>query len=138
MEGTSREYAPPEYPAAADFDVVCALTAAAKQNGLHYHTGVIQSKDSFYGQHAPETMPVGYELQAKWQAWLRLGALASEMETAALMTAAAARGVRLGCVLHALWNQERKKQGYDDHSVFDTESAVRTAVDALKLLIKAG
>lgn len=138
MEGTSREYAPIEYPAAADHDIVCALVSAAKQNGMSYHTGVIQSKDSFYGQHDPQSMPVGYELENKWQAWLRLGVLASEMETAALFTVAAARGVRMGCVLHALWNQERRRLGYEDKSVFDTEAAVRTAVDALKLLIKAG
>ena len=35
------------------------------------------------------------------------------METAALFTVAAVRGVRVGCVLHALWNQERKSKGYE-------------------------
>lgn len=138
MEGTSKEYAPIEFPAAADHGIVCALTNAAEQNGLRFHTGVIQSKDSFYGQHSPQSMPVGYSLENKWQAWIRLGVLASEMETAALFTVGAARGVRMGCVLHALWNQERRKKGFDDPSVFDTEPAVLTAVEALKMLIKQG
>ena len=60
MEGTSREYAPIEYPAVADIDVLDALRAAAKKLGAVSHTGVVQSKDSFYGQHCPEIMPVSY------------------------------------------------------------------------------
>ncbi|MBQ1659518.1 MAG: uridine phosphorylase, partial [Clostridia bacterium] len=65
-----------------------------------------------------------------------LGVLASEMEAAALFTVSAARGIKTGCVLHALWNQERKILGYNDNDVMDTEAAVKTAVDALRLLIR--
>ena len=68
MEGTSREYAPIEYPAVANLDVTNALVEAAKEKGFIYHTGVVQSKDSFYGQHEPEAMPAGYELINKWEA----------------------------------------------------------------------
>ena len=63
MEGTSKEYAPIEFPAAADFEVLSALAKAAEENRFRFHTGIIQSKDSFYGQHSPETMPVEYELK---------------------------------------------------------------------------
>ena len=80
MEGTSREYAPIEYPAVADVDVMHALIQAAKEKEITYHAGVVQCKDSFFGQHEPEVMPVSYELENKWQAWLRMGCLASEME----------------------------------------------------------
>lgn len=135
MEGTSKEYAPLEFPAAADFRVVKALVGAAEQNGFRVHTGIVQSKDSFYGQHDPEQMPVSYKLKHKWEAWKRLGVLASEMESAALFTVAAARHVRVGCVLHALWNQERKRKGYEDSDDFDLSAAIKTAVDAMKLLI---
>ncbi len=135
MEGTSKEYAPPEFPATADFGIVRALEEAAEKNGLRVHTGVVQSKDSFYGQHAPETMPVEYRLKNKWSAWKRLGVLGSEMETAALFTVAAVRGVRVGCVLHALWNQERKSKGYEDDDNFDLTAAIRTAVEAMKTVI---
>ena len=79
MEGTSREYAPIEYPAVADIAVVNSLIAAAKSLEQNYHVGVVQCKDSFYGQHSPETKPVSYELLNKWEAWKRLGCLASEM-----------------------------------------------------------
>ena len=97
-EGTSREYAPIEFPAVADIDVVNALIAAAKESGHDWHKGIVQCKDSFYGQHEPEIMPVSYELENKWQAWLRLGCKASEMESAALFVVADYLKVRCGSV----------------------------------------
>lgn len=135
MEGTSKEYAPIEFPASADYRIVTAIVKAADDQKLRYHTGVIQSKDSFYGQHQPSSMPVSYELEQKWEAWKRLGVLASEMETAALFTVGAARKIQVGCVLHALWNQERKRSGIIDLEVFDTDAAVITAVLAMKNII---
>lgn len=87
MEGTSREYAPIEYPAVPDFGVTNALVDAARDVGVTYHTGVVECKDSFYGQHQPEKHPVSYELLNKWEAWLRMGCIASEMESAALFIA---------------------------------------------------
>lgn len=135
QEGTSHEYAPPEYPAAADFEVTYALIQAAKNLGLRWHAGVVQNKDSFYGQHSPGRMPVSYELEAKWQAWKRLGVLASEMESAALFTVAASLGARCGTVLHVVWNQERKLAGFDEPDCHDTDNAIRIAVEAIKILI---
>lgn len=137
MEGTSREYAPIEFPAVPDFATTCALADAARALGKPFHTGVVQCKDSFYGQHTPETMPVEPELLYKWEAWKRLGALASEMESAALFTVAAARGVRCGAVFSALWNQEREKAGLDQDAVFDAEGAITVGVEALRRLIEA-
>ncbi len=138
MEGTSKEYAPIEYPATADFDVVSALVCSAKELKASYHTGVVQSKDSFYGQHSPESMPVSYELLSKWTSWKKLGVLASEMETAALFTVGAVRNVKVGCVLHALWNQERKKSGIIDDNNFDLSLTIKMAINALKILIDNG
>ena len=136
MEGTSLHYAPIEYPACGDFEVVTALTQAAGNLGYPWHAGVVQSKDSFYGQHAPERMPVANELLYKWEAWKRLGVLASEMETAALYTVAAALGVRCGAVFCVLWNQERKAAGFDEADCLDTARGIETAVEALKILIE--
>ena len=135
MEGTSREYAPIEYPAVADLEVTNALVAAAKELGYPYHTGVVQCKDAFYGQHEPERMPVSYELLNKWEAWKRLGVKASEMESAALFVVAAARHVRCGSCFHVVWNQEREAAGLDQNMSEDTSSAVDVGVEALKLLI---
>ena len=136
MEGTSREYAPIEFPAVADFEVLTALVDATKASGRGWHAGVVQCKDSFYGQHSPERMPVSYELLNKWEAWKRLGVLASEMESAALFTVAAARGVRCGSIFHVIWNQERNAAGLDQTRDEDTDSAIRSGIEAVKLLIQ--
>ena len=135
MEGTSREYAPIEFPAVADFQVTCALVEAAREMGKQYHAGVVQCKDSFYGQHSPGRMPVAGELEAKWEAWKRLGVLASEMESAALFTVAAALGVRCGSVFHVIWNQERNAAGLDQTEDHDTDVAIRAGVAAIRRLI---
>lgn len=135
MEGTTREYVPIEYPAVPDLDVTSALVRAAKNAGKRYHTGVVQSKDSFYGQHSPDTMPVGYELENKWNAWIKAGCIASEMEGAALFIVSSVRRCRAGAVFLSVWNQEREKAGLENPTVHDTADAIETAVDALKILI---
>ena len=111
FEHTSREYAPIEYPAVANFDVTCALVQAAKNLGKSLKTGVVQCKDAFYGQHSPAKMPVSYELLNKWEAWKRLHVKASEMESAALFVVADALGCRCGSCFHVIWNQEREAAG---------------------------
>lgn len=136
MEGTSREYAPIEYPAVPDFDVTNALVSAAKEKNINYHIGVVQCKDSFFGQHEPEVMPVSYELENKWQAWLRMGCLASEMESAALFIAGSFLRVRIGSCFLVVANQERAKAGLSNVQVHDTEPAITTAVEALRILIR--
>lgn len=137
-EGTSREYAPIEFPAVPDFDVTNALVRAAKELKMPYHVGVVQCKDSFYGQHSPETKPAGYELLNKWDAWVKLGCKASEMESAALFIVASSLKVRAGSVLLVLANQERAKQGLENPIVHDTDAAIRVAIEAVRELIQKG
>ena len=129
--------APIEYPAVANLDVTNALVGAAKSLGLRTHVGVVQCKDSFFGQHEPEIMPVSYELENKWQAWLRMGCLASEMESAALYIAAQFLRVRAGCCLLAVANQERARLGLPNPQAHDTDPVIRTAVGAVRRLIAA-
>ncbi len=138
FEGTTREYAPPEYPAVADFEVADALRRAAKNVGVTAHMGVVQCKDNFYGQHDPGSMPVAYELKNKWQAWIDCGVLASEMESAALFIVGQVRRVKVGTVLLVLANQTRRGMGLEDPEVYDTEKAVETAVEAVRVLIRKG
>lgn len=135
MEGTSREYAPIEFPAVADYHIVQKLEAAAKANGYPCHIGVVQCKDSFYGQHEPEKMPVSYELTQKWEAWKRLGCLASEMESAALFVVASYLHVRIGSVFLVVANQEREKLHLENPVAHDTQAAIKSAVDAIRLMI---
>ena len=137
MEGTSREYAPIEFPAVADLEVTNALVAAARAKGFDFHTGVVQCKDSFYGQHEPEVKPVSYELLNKWEAWKRLGCLASEMESAALFVVASALKVRCGSCFLVVANQERERLGMENPVVHDTDRAIQVAVEAIRNMIKA-
>ncbi|KGF04711.1 uridine phosphorylase [Anaerococcus lactolyticus] len=137
-EGTSKEYAPIEFPAVADFEVTTALKKASESLGAKSHIGVVQCKDSFYGQHEPDLMPTSYDLNNKWEAWKRLGTLASEMESAALFTVARFLKVRVGSCFLVVANQEREKEGLANPVVHDTDLAIRVGITALKNLIEAG
>lgn len=136
MEGTSKEYAPIEYPAVADFAVTDALIRGAKKLDAVCHVGVVQCKDSFYGQHTPETKPVGYELLNKWDAWVKCGCLASEMESAALFIVGSTLRVRVGTVLLVVANQERAKKNLPNPVVHDTDLPIRTAIEAVRILVQ--
>lgn len=136
-EHTSLEYAPIEFPAVPDFGITAALKAAGEDLGYRTHVGVVQCKDSFYGQHSPERSPVSYDLLQKWESWKRLGVKASEMESAALFVVAAALGVRCGSCFHVIWNQEREKAGLDQRMSEDTSSAIRVGIEAMKRIIAA-
>ena len=136
FEHTSLEYAPIEFPAVADFGIAAALKAAGEELGYRVHTGVVQCKDSFYGQHSPEKSPVYYELLQKWESWKRLGVKASEMESAALFVVAAALGVRCGSCFHVVWNQEREKAGLYMPMTEDTTGAIKVGIEAMKRLIR--
>ena len=136
-EGTSKEYAPIEFPAVSSFEVTTALKNASDKLKQTSHIGVVQCKDSFYGQHEPDKMPISYELENKWNAWLKMGTLASEMESAALFTVANYLNVRCGSCFLVVANQEREKAGLENPVVHDTEMAIKVAVEALRELIKS-
>ncbi len=136
MEGTSKEYAPIEFPAVADYQVVNALVEAARRGGHRYHVGVVQCKDAFYGQHDPDGMPVGYELKDKWDAWVKLGTKCSEMESAALFTVAAARSVRAGAILTVFANQTRRALGLPDPQDYNLDDVLQVTAEALRILIE--
>lgn len=136
MEGTSREYAPIEYPAVPDLWVTNALVEAAQKKEYPFHAGVVQCKDAFYGQHEPEVKPVSYELLNKWEAWKRMGCLASEMESAVLFIVAGHLRVRSGSCFLVVANQEREKLGLENPVVHDTDRAIQVAVEAIRILIQ--
>ena len=142
-DGASKEYLPPDYPAAANFGVTAALKTSAERlsensDGKRFHIGVIQSKDSFYGETEPETMPVSKFLVDRWEAYLKCGCLTSEMECATIFSVALARGVRAGAVLTAIWNVERTAAGLSNPIHNDSARAIECAVGAMKLLLEQG
>ncbi len=140
-EGTSYEYLPEGYPAAADFEVVSALVQSARElssdeNGRRYHVGVVHSKDSFYGEVEPDGSAVSDNIKSRWDSYLKCGCLTSEMECSSVFSVGIVRHVRCGAVLTALWNAERSKRGLDDIITDDSTRGIRCAVNAIKLLIE--
>jgi uridine phosphorylase len=137
MEGTSKEYAPIEFPAVANLDVLNAMVDGARAVDAPYHVGVVECKDAFYGQHNPEIMPVSYELLNKWEAWIRMGCLASEMESAALFTVGSFLRVRVGSLFLVVANQERAAKGMENPVVHDMELPIRAVIEAIRSLIRS-
>lgn len=135
MEGTTREYVPIEFPAVSNFEVSLALKQACEKNAYRHHIGVVHCKDSFYGQHAPERMPVSYDLEHKWEAWKRSGTLASEMESSALYIVSQVLGMRASCILNVIWNKDREKAGFHEAEQHDMTAAITAALDAIRILI---
>ena len=134
-DGTSKEYAPVEYPAVSDYELTGSVVEAARKSGVRFHTGVVQCKDSFYGQHQPEIMPTSTELTAKWNAWLRMGCLASEMESAAVFIVAQYLRVRAAAIFLSMANQEREKKGLPNETFHSKAGLIRTSIEALRIQI---
>lgn len=136
QEGTSKEYVPVEFPAVANLELTNALKQAADELGYSNHIGIVHCKDSFYGQHNPKRMPVSYELENKWNAWMKAGALCSEMETASLYTVASVLRVKAAAVLLVIWNQEKEKLGLSQETNFEVDKQIKVAIKAVSNMIK--
>lgn len=134
-EGTSKEYLPIECPAVADFELLSSIINEVKKENIPYHVGVVHSKDSFYGQHEPERMPVYNDLKTKWKAYIKAGVLASEMETAALYSVASVLKMKAVTILLVIWNQEQINHHIEKESVFDTSLEIKVALNTIRSLI---
>ncbi len=140
-EGTSQEYLPDGYPAAADYEVTNALAEAAKplcdgSFGNNYHVGVVHSKDSFYGEVEPASSAVEGKLRAAYDGYLKCGCLTTEMECAGVFSVGLVRGARCGAVLTAIWNVVRSERGMPDNITDDSSRAIQCTIDAIRILIK--
>ena len=107
FDGTSYEYAYPEYPATASPDVVLALIEAAERLGYPYRVGVVASTASFHvGQSRPGFKGYSWSLSEKRLHDLQqMGVLSFEMEAATLFTLSSIYGLRSGCVCAAIANR---------------------------------
>jgi len=132
-EGTSVQYMPIEFPAVASHDMVLALKNSAIKHNLDHHLGIVQSKDSFYGQHNPERMPIADELRQKWDAWVKGGVLCSEMEAATIFVVGSYRKVRTGAVLLVAGDQARgeslTKEEYTSHMSDSVKMILDSSLD---------
>ena len=100
-DGVSNQLIPQAYPAVADRRVVNALERAAHDVlGLPLCAGVILTQSYLYPGILPSTTRL----------WMRAGAVAVEMELAALLVMAGLHGVRAGGIFTVDGNLTRKAQ----------------------------
>ena len=79
-------------------------------------------------------MPVASYLLDRWEAWKAGGTICAEMETAILFTLSSIYRKRAGSILLIAINQE----GPDPEAfTLNQEPVIRTAIEAIKLLIEA-
>jgi uridine phosphorylase len=132
LEGTSKHYVIPEYPAVADLTVTMALIAAAEELGVKYHLGLTASSDSFYvGQERPGFKGYLPPFQKGMVEFLRnVNVLNFEMEAAAIFTLAGIYGLRAGNVCAAIANRETEEFVVDA----GVDDAIKTANEAVRIL----
>ncbi|RLG79816.1 MAG: uridine phosphorylase [Thermoprotei archaeon] len=131
LDGASKQYVIPEYPAVPSYEVLVALIEAAESVGVSYHLGIVASTDSFYtGQGRP-----GYG--GYWQSWMdniipdlrRAKVVSFEMEAATIFTLSNLFGLRSGAVLAVFANRVT-----DEFEVAGEEEAIKVANEAVKML----
>lgn len=136
-EGTTSHYLPMEFPAVADIDVTRGLATGARSTGKTVHVGISQTKDSFFGQHEPNRMPVASRLNDRWKAWMAGGAICSEMEAAALYIVAATLGVRAGGIMMILGHPDQSPMTEAEWAAGSIENVLPAAIAGMREIIKA-
>jgi uridine phosphorylase len=140
LDGASTHYAPIEYPAVADHDVVAAALEAARALGVPYRAGVSASTDTFYpGQERYDSF-TGYvprRFQGATEEWRRLHVLNYEMESSTILTLCAAMGLRGGCVAGVVVNRARSEAVLPEHLERGEANAVKVATAAIARLAGA-
>jgi uridine phosphorylase len=134
-EGTTHQYVGARVPAVASAAVVDALRAAARESGVTAHLGTVVSTDSFYAQRNADAMPLGAVLRERWDGYRRGGALAAEMETAAVLVVSAVRAMRAGSVLAVIDRIAPTPEPMPPADHLPLENVIDLAVDALRHLI---
>jgi uridine phosphorylase len=128
LDGTSSCYVMPEYPAAANYEVLLALIEAAETLGIsNYHVGVTATTSDFY---AGQNRPVKTHTSNALSALQKADVLNFEMETATLYTLASLYGLRAGaiCAVYANRCTGEVKPGEGE------ENAIKIANETVKTL----
>ena len=135
LDGASKDYVIPEYPALAHYEVVEALIAAAKKLKVKYHVGITASTDTFsvgqgrpgYNDYLPShKVNIFKDMQAA-----RVKNF--EMEAGCLLTLGSLFGVRTGAICVVVADRVRDKFELTDEM---EQSAARVASEATRLLQK--
>ena len=89
-DGASQTYINLKYPAIPDIFLLNHCIEAASENKFPYHIGLARSHDSFYIDEEDDINAF----------WAKRGILGSDMETAALFTVGALRGIKTASILN--------------------------------------
>jgi uridine phosphorylase len=122
-ESTSAGYVPSGYPAVADFDLGAALRTAADAAGAAWHAGLVCSCDGFYTE-----MLGAHERHARLR---RLGVLALDMETSAILAVGRALGSRAASLCAATVDAHTSDRLPAAEREAAEDALVRIGLDAL-------
>jgi len=138
-DGTSRLYAPLEFPAVASHDVVEASIAAGEALGFRYHVGTTRTADTFYAMHGRPGSSFNDYWQSSWREHFedlrRLNVLAAEMEASVIFVLARIWGLRAGGVAVVLDNVLRVS---GESGSFDPERQFEHGGDEIEHLARMG
>jgi len=125
-DGVTDSMVPASFPALPSVDVVTAIRRAVASAEHRSHEGVVLTHSLFYP---------GDVLGSDLEFWHRAGAIAVEMECAALFVSGSLNSVTTGAVLAADgYPLHREEGGYDPHRhvVYDAvEAMIDIGLDAL-------
>ncbi|UCE81118.1 MAG: nucleoside phosphorylase [Methanobacteriota archaeon] len=145
VDGTSRSYAMPEYPALADYEVVAALVDSATRADRSFQVGIGLSVDGFYsenklineGKIAPMTQS-GYMpsfMVDRLQDFKMMKAKNIEMENGTLFTMCSLFGLRAGAICTVSdvvpWRPTESTLDFDQNMM----DCIGVGVDAMRTLI---
>ena len=134
MDGTSAQYVPLGYPAAATPEVVMALSEAATSRRAKHAVGITASTDAFYVGQGRESFG-GYFPSGSARLLDDMKAakvLCFEMEAATLFTLGRVFGLKTGAVFAVVANRASNQLSLEA----GVDNAIDTAVDAVRLLKK--
>lgn len=139
LEGASKNWAPPEYPAYSDYRVVSALVKAATNLGLPHYVGVEATTDDFNeGQARPDDIGhIPPRLFEQHKELTNAGVLLYSMESSAIFVWCSTHGhiydpengIWAGSVNAIYGNRQTNEFG-----VMGDEAAAKIAVEAMILL----
>ncbi|MCP4294812.1 MAG: uridine phosphorylase [Proteobacteria bacterium] len=101
LDGTSKHYAPLEYPAVSDFELNMSLSKSASDLSISMHCGITASSDTFYpGQERYDNYSgfVRKHFKDSLDEWRSLNVMNFEMEASAMFTICSVFGLKAACI----------------------------------------
>lgn len=137
LDGASKDYVRPEYPAAASYEVLMALIGACEKLKVRYHVGITATTNTFFcGQGRPGFS--GYEQSGMRDIipdLKRARVLNFEMEAATLFTLCSLFGLRSGAICGILANRGTNEFA-ETRVIADVEKKLaQVSVEAIRILL---